>query len=291
MHTVGFIGLGSMGKSIAGNLVDEGYDVIVWNRSKAPVAALVAAGARSARSPGEALAAPVSFSMLANDEATEQVLTPENLKSAAGKTHVCMASLSPAATDRLSELSLSCGVAYVAAPVLGRPEVAARGEVNILASGSPAVVAGLAPYFEAIGSKTWVVGTVPRRANVVKIAVNYNIIHAIQALAESVALVEAHGIPSPEFVGLLSSTLFGGVVYRGYGSLIAERRYRPAGFTVALGRKDLGLAELAASEVGLTLPTEAALREVFETALASPYLHDADWSSIAEVTRNGSIPR
>ena len=290
MRTVGFIGLGSMGRSIAGNLISEGYDVVVWNRSQGPVDALVAAGARAARSPGEALKAPVSFSMLANDEATEQVLTRENLQHAAGKIHVCMASVSPSAADRLASLSNSCGVDYVAAPVLGRPEVAALGAVNLLASGPPAVVADLAPYFETIGSKTWTVGTNPRRANVVKIAVNYTIIHAIQALAESITLVEAHGVSGPYFVELLSSTLFGGVVYEGYGSLIAERRYRPAGFSVSLGLKDLRLAESTASEVGVTLPTESVLREIFDSAVGNPELHDADWSSIAEVTRERIAP-
>lgn len=291
MRTVGFIGLGSMGKSIAGHLIREGYDVVVWNRSKEPVDALVAAGARAARSPGEALMAPVSFSMLANDKATEQVLTPENLQLAAGKVHVGLASLSPEATDRLVDLSHRFGVEYVAAPVLGRPEVAARGNLNILAAGPPATVASLAPYFEAIGRKTWTVGTVPRRANVVKIAVNYNIIHALQALAESITLVEAHEVSGTEFVELLSGTLFGGVVYGGYGSMIAEQRYRPAGFSVSLGLKDLRLAESTASEVGLTLPTESVLREIFDSALRNSDLKDADWSSIAEVTRGSIKPQ
>jgi hypothetical protein len=86
---------------------------------------------------------------------------------------------------------------------------------------------------------------------------------------------------------LLGSTLFGGVVYPGYGKIIAERSYRPAGFTVELGLKDLSLAEEAASERGLALPTSPALRDVFERAVADPQLSGADWSVIAEISRGG----
>jgi 3-hydroxyisobutyrate dehydrogenase-like beta-hydroxyacid dehydrogenase len=250
------------------------------------VDALVAVGAHAAHSPAEALAAPLSFSMLANDEATESVLSPETLESAAGSTQVCMASVSPAAADRLSALCEEHGVEYVAAPVLGRPDVAARGDLNIIAAGSPPAVAALEHYFSIIGRRTWDAGTTPRTANVVKVAVNYNIIHALQALAESIALVEAQGGSSTDFVDLLGSTVFGGVVYQGYGAIIAERRYRPAGFALAMGLKDLRLAESTASEVDLNLPALGLLKSVFQAALADPVLDGADWSAIAEVTRN-----
>jgi 3-hydroxyisobutyrate dehydrogenase-like beta-hydroxyacid dehydrogenase len=131
-------------------------------------------------------------------------------------------------------------------------------------------------------------GETPSTANVVKIAVNYNIIHAMQAIAESVALVERRGVEPAEFTDLLAGTLFGGVVYQGYGKIIAERAHRPAGFTVELGLKDLGLAEQSAAEVDLVLPSAPVLRQVFETAVADPELAGADWSAIAEVTRRPS---
>jgi 3-hydroxyisobutyrate dehydrogenase-like beta-hydroxyacid dehydrogenase len=146
-------------------------------------------------------------------------------------------------------------------------------------------VASLEPYLSILGARTWNLGTRPSSANVVKIAVNYNIIHAIQALGESIALVERHDVNPGEFVELLSSTLFGGVVYQGYGTLIADKAYRPAGFTVELGLKDLVLAEEFADDAGITLPTSAILRRLFEKAIETPELAGADWSALAEVTR------
>jgi hypothetical protein len=100
MARLGFLGLGNMGSAMAGRLVAAGHDVIVWNRSPQAAGELVAAGATLASSPAEALAAPVSFSMLADDEAAEAVLIVENLRGEAGRVHVTTASISAAAIAR-----------------------------------------------------------------------------------------------------------------------------------------------------------------------------------------------
>lgn len=290
MSRLGFLGLGTMGREMARRLVAAGHEVVVWNRSPEPVAELIAAGAIAADSPADALAAPVSFSMLANDAAADAVLAPDNLAGEPGRLHVAMASLGPAAADRLSARSAEAGVAYLAAPVLGRFTVAAAGELNIIAAGAAADLERAAPYFEVLGKRVWTVGSEPRIANVVKAAVNYDIIHAFQAIAESVALVEAHDVDAGLFTELLSSTLFPGPVYTGYGAMIAERRYTPPGFTMALGSKDLGLAEAIAADAGIVLPSAPVLRRAFDTALSSDDLKDLDWSGVAEVTRQKRYP-
>lgn len=283
--TVGFLGLGSMGSGMAARLVDGGHDVVVWNRSHDAVDRLVARGARAAASPREALAADVSFSMLANDEATGQVLADDALTGAAGRTHVSMASISPELTTDLATRFADAGAAFAAAPVLGRPPVAAAGELNILFAGPAAVRETAAPYLERMGKRVWDLGTTPSQANVVKISVNYNLIHAMQAIGESVAMVERQGVDPAVFVELLTSSLFGGVAYTGYGREIVERGYKPAGFTMELGFKDLRLAEGVQQDGGVTAATMPALIAVFEAALADDELHDADWGAIAEVSR------
>jgi len=206
------------------------------------------------------------------------------------RLHVAMASLSPTAADRLVARFAAAGVGYLAAPVLGRWNVAAAGELNIIAAGSAADLERAAPYFDVLGKRVWVMGAEPRIANVVKAAVNYDIIHAFQAIAESVTLVEANGVEASVFTELLSSTLFPGPVYTGYGAMIAEGRYTPPGFTMTLGAKDLGLAEAIAAEAGVTIPTAAVLRRVFDAALATEDLRDADWSGMAEITRAQRLP-
>ncbi|UOQ56871.1 NAD(P)-dependent oxidoreductase [Leucobacter allii] len=292
MSTVGFLGLGTMGRAMSARLVEAGHDVIVWNRSAAAVEDLVAAGARAATTPAEALSATLSFSMLANDAAVTEVLTDEALSECRAKTHVMMSSISPALSDRLHSRFESSDANYVAAPVLGRPDVAAAGQLNILAAGDERTTDALAPYFAILGKRTWYLGERPSVANAVKAAVNYNIIHAMQAIGESVAMTERLGVAPEVFTELLSSTLFGGVVYSGYGAIIAREEYHPPGFHVALGRKDLALAEAVAEATGVRPATLPALIAAFETALADPELRDGDWSVIAETSRRqGREPR
>ncbi len=285
MAEYGFLGLGIMGRGMAGRLVEAGHDVVVWNRTPSAADELVAAGARRVDSPAEALAAEVSYSMLANDAAAHEVLSAENLATAAGRTHVSMASLSPEAVDAIAARAREAGVRFAAAPVTGRPPVAAAGQLNILAAGDPVALAAAAAGFEAMGKKVWALGADPRRAAVVKIAVNYNIIHAIQAIGESMALVEANGVAPTDFADVLAGTLFGGIAYAGYSAEVATRSYRPPGFTMALGRKDLGLAEGLAADAGFELPTSGVLRALFEEALADPELSQDDWGALAELTR------
>ena len=281
-----FIGLGSMGSAMAMRLIEAGHDVCVWNRSAAATEPLVAAGACAAASITEALERPVVFSMLSNDAAALEVFSAENLAAAQpGTIHVNHSSLSLDAADELSARHAAAGVGYVAAPVLGRPPVAAAGQLNIIAGGDPAHIEAVQPYLDVLGKKTWNMGPTARGANLVKIGVNFNIIHAIEALGESVALVERGGVDASLFVELLTSSLFGGMAYTGYGNIIATKNYRPAGFTIPLGRKDLGLVEQAAAEMNLTLASIPGLREVFEKALANPELEGADWAAIAEVSR------
>lgn len=285
MTALGFLGLGSMGSGMARNLVGAGHTVRVWNRSPGAVDELVTAGAERAERPSDALAADISFSMLANDEAVESVLDDDAVAAASGRTHVLMASISPSLAERMSQRFADAGATYVAAPVLGRPAVAAAGKLNIMAAGPTSAIDAVEPYLATMGSRVWRLGERPSVANAVKAAVNYNIIHAMQALGESIAMTERQGVEPELFVELLTSTLFGGVVYEGYGGLIARGEYTPPGFHIALGRKDLVLAEEVAETTGVKPATMAALFEVFDRALADPELKDADWSAIAEVSR------
>jgi len=285
MAEIGFVGLGTMGSAMAARLLGAGHRVRVWNRSEAAMEPLVAAGAVAAASPADALDSGLVFSMLANDEAADAVFDDVALAGASGGLHVNMASVSPALARRLAARHAAAGVGYVAAPVLGRVNLAAEGKLNILVGGADEAVQGVQQYLDVLGARTWRIGTEPAQANLVKIAVNFNIIHAMEALGESIAIVENHGIDAPQFVELLTSTLFGGVSYAVYGDIIAHRRYQPAGFTADLGLKDLGLAETAAAEVGVSLPTGPALRSVFEQTLAKPGGEKLDWSAIAEIAR------
>lgn len=289
MTSIGFIGLGSMGQAMAARLLEAGFEVGVWNRTAAAGDELVAGGATRLDSPAEAFERDIVVSILANDQAVDAVFGEELLAGAAAKgsaaLHVNMASISLEAARALEARHTAAGVRYLGAPVMGRPNVARAGQLNILAGGSQEALDAAAPALDALGKKTWHVSQDAAGASLVKIGVNYNLIHALGALGESINLVERGGVDPQLFVDILSSGFFSGVVYPTYGKIIAERSYFPAAFNAQLGLKDLTLTEKAAAELGAVLPAAPALHELFDAAVGDEGRREGDWSIIAEVIR------
>ncbi|MFE3171883.1 NAD-binding protein [Amycolatopsis sp. NPDC059235] len=139
----------------------------------------------------------------------------------------------------------------------------------------------------AIGRRVWDFGDAADAAPTAKISVNYLIIHALQALSESITLLQHAGLDAGRFVETITDSVFPGPVYRGYGDSIAAGSYTPPGFTTTLGLKDLDLALRTAGDLGVDLPTGPVLHDVFATAVEQIGA-DLDWASIAEVTRRRS---
>jgi len=269
--SIAFIGLGGMGRHMATHLLRSGRTVHVWNRSQEAVQALAARGARPAATPAECGIADVVFTMLADDEATRAVLVDGGVLAAMapGSIHVNMATVSVAFAREMAALHAEHGVGYVAAPVLGRVDVAEAGKLNILAGGSDEQVARVQPLFDLMGQKTWRFGTEPEQANAVKLACNLMLACAIEATGEGAALAGAHGIPAANFIDLVTSTLFAGSpVYKGYGGMIAQERYSPAGFKLSLGLKDVRLAVEAGQAQGLPLAFGTTLKATLQDAVA-----------------------
>ncbi|UOR01368.1 NAD(P)-dependent oxidoreductase [Leucobacter allii] len=285
---IGFIGLGTMGSAMAQRLAEAGHPLHVWNRTPGKAPGVISAGGVECGSVSEVLdRSDIVLSMLANDAAADAAFSAEALSGARGTLHVNLATVSIEMSRVLAERHRAAGVGYISAPVLGRPDVAAAGRLNIVAAGPADLVERAEPVLALLGKRTWNVGTDPAQANLVKIGVNYNLIHAMQALGESLSLVEHGGIDSETFVEILTDAAFTGSAYVGYGGIIAKRAYRPAAFPVELGLKDLTLAQEAAAELGAELPTAPTIRDMFAEALGDPELSDGDWSIIAEVIRRG----
>jgi len=280
---VGFIGLGTMGRAMAANLLKAGHHVRVWNRSPEPMQALVGQGAQACRGPSEAFQAGVVISMLADDEAIRQVLQDDVLVGALRSTiHVNMATISVGLAKELTQVHAERGLQYVAAPVFGRPDVAEAAKLNIVAAGEPSAIEHVAPLFEAMGQKTWPLGREPYRANVVKLAGNFMLGCAIEAMAEACAMAQAHDVAPADVLEMLTNSLFSSPVYKGYGGLIAEERYEPALFKLALALKDVRLA-LAAGEQGrVPMPFASVLRDNLLEAIAQGD-GDKDFAALARV--------
>ena len=274
-----------MGRGMAANLVAAGHRVRVWNRSRGPVEELVRRGAEPAAEPREAFG-EVLISLLADDAAVRDVvLAPGMLEAApAGAIHVNMATVSVALAEELAEEHRGRGQWYVAAPVFGRPEAAAAGQLHIVAAGDDGALDRVQPLLDAMGQRTWRLGAEPRQATAAKLAGNFMIAAAIETIAEAVVMAERYGVGAAELLEVLTSTLFAAPIYRNYGALIAERRYEPAGFRLELGLKDVRLALAAGESARTPMPIASLLRDHLLEAIAQGD-GERDWAALAEVAR------
>src|SRR4029077_7762387 len=282
---VGVIGVGAMGSGLAESLLRAGHEVVVWNRSKPPLELLRTAGAHAADTPAEGFAADAVVTMLANDEAVREVILDGGLLKCAngGTVHVMSATISVALAKELEKAHARERVALVCAPVLGRPDVAVKGELNVLAAGNRAALATVQPVLDAIGRKTWTFGEQPHKANVAKLSANFMIAATIELLAEVFAFTEKSGLDPKVFFEMATNTLFAAPVFRTYGGLILERNFEPAKFKLTLGLKDVRLALAAGEAVEVPLPFASVLRDNFLDAIANGAA-DKDWAAISEVS-------
>ena len=284
---VGFIGLGRMGRGMAASLIQAGHRVRVWNRS--PKAAEALTGAEPVASAAEAFRGDAAITMLADDAALRAVIVEGGLLDSPERPglHLSMSTISVALAAELAAIHARAGIPYVAAPVFGRPDVAEKGALNIVVAGEAAVIDRAAPLLDAMGSKTWRFGDEPQRANAVKLAGNFMLVSAIEAMGEAAAFAEAHGVAGADLLDLLTNTLFASPVYNGYGASIAANRYEPPGFNLKLGAKDVRLALAAADAVGVPMPFASVLRDNLIDAMAHGD-GDKDLAALARVASRRS---
>jgi 3-hydroxyisobutyrate dehydrogenase-like beta-hydroxyacid dehydrogenase len=282
---VGFIGLGAMGSAMASNLVAAGHAVTVWNRSEASTEKLVSLGAKAVRTPDRAAQGDVLHSMLANDQSVREVFLDSGLLDAMdpGTVHVNHATISVVLARQLAEEHAKRDLGYVAAPVFGRPDVAAAGKLNMLVAGQTSAIEKARPLLEVMAAKLWPLGDVPERANVVKLAGNFMIVTAIESMAEASVLARAYDVSAADFIELMTSTLFASPVYQGYGKSIAEQRFTPPGFALPLGLKDVMLAQEAGHAAQVPMPMAGVLRDSLLEAMADGG-ESMDLSALARVS-------
>jgi 3-hydroxyisobutyrate dehydrogenase-like beta-hydroxyacid dehydrogenase len=282
---VGFIGLGHMGAGMAANLLKAGHDVTVYNRTRSKVETLVAQGARAAASVSNACRGDAVLTMLADDGAVESVVFSRSgiIDSLpAGAIHISSSTISVALSERLEAAHAKAGQLFVAAPVIGRPDAAAAGQLFVVAAGAPDAVKAAASLFDAIGQKTFVVSETPKAGNLVKLSGNFLIASVIESVGEAMALIGKAGIDRKQYLDILTSTLFDASVYKTYGGLIAEGKFEPAGFAAPLGQKDIRLTLAAAEDLRVPMPLASLLRDRFLTLLAHGG-DKLDWSAIGRI--------
>ncbi len=283
---VGWIGLGAMGAAMARNLLGGGDTLRVWNRDASKTGPLTAQGATAVEKPVDLSDCDVVFAMLANDAATRETVLDSGLVDALAKTatFVNCATISISFANDLATRFREAGVAYVAAPVLGRPDAAAAAKLNIIAAGDDAAIARVQPLLDRIGQKTYRAGREAASANAIKIGANFLIASAIESLGEAFAIAKTNDVDPALLHEIVTGTIFAGSpVYKNYGTQIIQECFEP-GFALALGLKDVGLALQAGEAAGIALPVAQTLSVAFARAVDAGD-GDKDWTAVTRRLR------
>jgi 3-hydroxyisobutyrate dehydrogenase-like beta-hydroxyacid dehydrogenase len=287
IRRVGCIGLGRMGAAIARNILKAGFEVRVYNRTAGKMQPLIDEGASGVSSPKEAAAtADVVLTCLMDDQSVLDNVTGEQGLLAGLKPagiHIGTTTVSPRCATRLAELHLAHGSHYVAAPVVGRPDMAAAGQLLSFVAGDPGISEKCAPVFDAYTLGVTHVGNEHGVANSLKLAVNYMGVSLIELMGQVYAFGERSGI-DVRFLNQMMAPMLSHPALRQYAERIRARDFDDVGFDLLSGLKDVELMLQASTETRVALSYAGIIREKFLTAIAHG-MGGRDWSAIYEVTR------
>jgi 2-hydroxy-3-oxopropionate reductase len=285
-ETIGFIGLGVMGKPMAKNLIKAGHSLVVYNRSRAAISEVAAAGAKAAASPADvARQTTIVITMVPDTSDVELVLTgPDGVLSTLqrGAIVIDMSSISPSATERLAKLVADKGATMLDAPVSGGEIGAVNASLSIMVGGDEAAFERARPVLEAMGNKERIVLIGPSGAGqVCKICNQIAIGGALAGVSEAFALARKAGVDA----GRVRQALLGGFaasrVLEVHGERMLNDNYKP-GFRTRLYQKDLRLANEAAAANGVAMPGTAIVTQLVNALVASGGA-DLDYSAIGTV--------
>lgn len=270
MTTIAFIGLGIMGKPMAINLVNAGFDVVGYNLVQPPIDALVAAGGRGASSIAEAVKdADVIATMVPDSPDVEEVLASADGVFANARDNALIidfSSIRPDVSARLAAEAEQRGFRILDAPVSGGEQGAIDGILSIMVGGTPENFVAAEQILNAVGKTVALVGPAGsgqtvKAANQLIVAVN------IQALAEAVVFLEAYGVDTDAALKVLGGGLAGSKVLDQKGRKMLDRDFAP-GFRLALHNKDLGIVTAAARQAGISVPLGSAVAQLVTSLVA-----------------------
>jgi 3-hydroxyisobutyrate dehydrogenase-like beta-hydroxyacid dehydrogenase len=288
---VGFIGLGKMGQGMTRRILGGGHDLTVYNRTKEKTRDLEAAGAHAAGSIADACRARhIVITMVSDDSAVKEVAlgsagVRESLGS--GAVHLCMGTHSVAAIQLLTKAHDEAKQLFVAAPVLGRPDAAAAGQLGIVAGGPAEAVKACEPLFQLLGRRTFEAGSSQAGAAAIKLSNNFVLGAAIEAMAEAFALVRRYSVMPQVLFDVMTDGLFAAPAYKIYGKIMVDESYDKVGFMTLQGLKDLNLALAAADQARVPMPSANNVRDRLLGAIAHGD-GEKDWAVMAREQNRAS---
>jgi len=280
---VGFIGTGRMGGAMVRRLLEAKHDVGVYNRTPEKAKPLADAGAKIVGSVADAARfGDVIYTMLADDTALEDVVSRQGLLDALpkGGIHVCAGTHGIPVIRKIKEAHANKGQTLVAAPMMGRPELVTAGTAGVFASGPATAMAKCKPLFDALGRKTFAGGDDPEAATAMKIANNFVLGCAMEAMGEGFALTRKYGVDTSVFYDVMTDGLFNCSAYKVYGKIMVDESYSKVGQMAVLGLKDANLALEAGGLKGVPLPSGNVWRDRLVGAVAHGD-GDKDWAVMA----------
>ena len=256
---VGFVGLGRMGGGMARRLIDAGHEVCVFDMFAKAAEPLAAAGAKVAASVADlAKHGEVVVSMLVEDAAIAEVALGANglvANMRKGAVHVIMGTHGVAMVRQLDAKHREAGQVLVAAPVLGRPDLAATGQLGIVAGGPENAVALVTPLLSVMGKRIFPAGKKPESATAIKLANNAVLGCAMVAMAEGFALTRRYDVIPQVFQDVMVEGLFGATAYRVYGQKMVDQSFDQVGSPITVGLKDANLIAAAANIARVPMPS------------------------------------
>jgi glyoxylate/succinic semialdehyde reductase len=285
MHdeTIGFAGLGLMGRRMAAHLIDDGWEVIVWNRSPGAADELVAAGAKEASSPSElGAAATIIVSMIADDDALEDVYFGDDgvlAGMAEGGLVIEMSTTSVRATRALGEAASDRGIAVVDAPVFGSTEPARTGDLTIVVGADDGDVERARPVLSSLGKVILHLGPVGA-GTIMKLAGNSIGAGTTALVAEALAFGTAAGLDGGRMLEVMSVCGFNSALLQNRGAAALDESFEP-GWPVKHVIKDLGLAHAAGIEHGVPMRALECIRADYEAARAAGF-GEADAAAVVK---------
>jgi 2-hydroxy-3-oxopropionate reductase len=282
--TIGFIGLGIMGRPMAANLMRAGYPLVVHNRSRGPVDELARDGAHPATSAGEvARRSDVTITMLPDSPQVLEVMDEVLSDASPGQLVIDMSTIAPTVTRGLAQRALTRGIDLLDAPVSGGDVGAREGTLSIMVGGSVSAFERARPIFEVLGSTVTLVGD-SGAGQVVKACNQVVVALVIEAVSEALVLGSQAGVDPAVVIRVLSGGLANNRVMEVRRRNFLEHDFAP-GFKVALHRKDLGIALDTARASGAVLPVTAAVEQMLQSLVLNGRGGD-DHSALLTIIEN-----
>src|SRR5215831_8178730 len=291
---IGFVGLGHMGTAMAANLAGAGRRVIAHVRRPDQMDTLASLGLKPTTDVTKLFDCQIVVSMLPDDAAVRDVVCGHQelgidglaMGMKPGAIHLSMSTISTATALQLAREHARHGQGYVAAPVFGNPDAAKGHQLFVVAAGTVGDVERCRVVLDILGQQTFIVGTNPANANLIKLAGNALTAATLEILGEIIALVRKRGLDPKPFLDILTTTMFGGRAHRIYGDKITAQRYAP-GFVMRLALKDVRLALAEAESAAVPMPSVSVVRDRLITAIARGYA-DLDWSALGLIAADES---